>query len=237
MADNRVENFKYLRKITAGDYFHVNSGTLLISGIYVPVDKAILYRYNDDAMKGLFDLGAVIYAESTDDIVYTDYTDKYEGWGRLFRHAGGIPFLSPNNSNRQNGFESIWVQSAIEEARNSAEGKARFSITLSHNGTVSNGDFFGYSSLIPGDDTPIIVGKDSIFEEFTFSNKNNSADFTLYFFKNNSLFLTVVRSNTLYFVYTNINEEFSGGDEIYIRYGDNGGNASDVGMVLYFKPL
>lgn len=116
---------------------------------------------------------------------------------------------------------------------------AIFPIVLQHNGSVGNGTFFGYSNLISGLDTPIVVPVDSTLDNFTFSNKNSSADYTIEFRKNTtggSAFYSVSKTNTSSFVDTlGSPEPFSAGDLIYVKYVDNGSNASDVGLVLNFK--
>lgn len=142
--------------------------------------------------------------------------------------------------NSTNGFIATEVQSAIEEAKATGDA-AIFPITLQHNGVVNNNTFFGYSSLIPGDDTPVIIQKDALFTGFTFSNKVIDADFTLEFRKNSLVsapFLTVSKTNTQFFSHDLVSQEsFSQEDEIYVKYIDDGTNASDVGIVLTMKAV
>ena len=91
--------------------------------------------------------------------------------------AQSTPF-EPNRNPDYNGnvgaLSADNVQDAIEEAYNNAPGKiARYTITLTHNGAVGNGTFFGYSNLIPGDASPILFPFASTLTEFTFTNKKN----------------------------------------------------------------
>ena len=61
-----------------------------------------------------------------------------------------------NDADRGNGFISTNTQEAIEELLNIAA-PLRVPISLIYNGTLSNGNFIGYSNLLPGDATPIII--------------------------------------------------------------------------------
>ena len=114
----------------------------------------------------------------------------------------------------------------------------RYALVLQHNGTVGNGTFFGYSNLINGLDTPIVIPRNSTLKDLSFSNANASADFTIYLRKNSSTatpFYTITKTNSDNFTEIDINELFSAGDLIYLEYQDNGTNASDVGIVLFFR--
>lgn len=150
--------------------------------------------------------------------------------------ARGTPF-----DNSTNGYTSTNVQEAIEEGVGTALETPIYTILLQHNGTVSNGTWLGYDSLLPGDATPVIIPRNSEFTRFTFSNANSSADYTLTFRKNSLVatpFLTVSRTNTQFFSYTLSPEElFSAGDQIYIQYQDDGQNASDAVILLGFRAL
>jgi hypothetical protein len=113
---------------------------------------------------------------------------------------------------------------------------ARFTIVLTHNGTINNGTWYGYSSVIPGDTTPIMVQRDSTLLEIAWSNSNSDADFTLHFKKNSTGaadFLTLAYTDTQYFTHLLVTpEEFNQGDRIYIQHEDDGGNAANVGLLL-----
>ena len=150
-------------------------------------------------------------------------------------HSYSVPF-----DNSENGFDAETTQEAIEEAKMTATGLPRWTLVLQYNGTISNGDFIGYDSLISGEDTPVIIGAQSYFAEFTFSNSRDNADYALEFYKNGTnpgdLFLTVSKTNVQYFTHELITPEFFNlGDIIYIKYVDQGTNASDVVVVLYMR--
>ena len=155
-----------------------------------------------------------------------------------FRHsikevADSVPF-----DNDTNGFTSENVQEAIEEVQDIAS-PLRVPISLIYNGTLSNGDFIGYSNLLPGDNTPIIVPITGSFVEFTWSNNNASADFALEFRINTTggaaFFTWSVDNTQTAAVVLPVPESFSIGDEIYVKYIDEGTNARDAAIVLLFK--
>lgn len=149
------------------------------------------------------------------------------------------PGRNPDSTGQQSQLTKENVQDAIEEAYWTAPGLiARFTLTCLHNGTISDDTFFGYSDLISGDATPIIIPKKSTFLEFTFSNQRSNADYTLEFRKNSTTatpFLTVSKTNTQFFFEDGISEPFNAGDAIFIKYVDNGTNARDCALVMYFR--
>ena len=116
---------------------------------------------------------------------------------------------------------------------------SRYTILLTHNGLPSNGDWLGYSSLIPGDDTPIIFPLDCTLLELTFSNKNSDADFDLELYKNGltvtEKFHTINKTNILTFTETGIDEHFNANDKFYIKFIDQGKNPSDVAIILFLQ--
>lgn len=115
---------------------------------------------------------------------------------------------------------------------------ARYTIVLQNNGSVSNNQFIGYDSLIPGDSTPVTIPVNSIFKGFAFSNDNANADFNLEFRKNTTggaAFHTSTKTNTQYYAESVTDTSFAAGDRIYIKYIDTGDNASDVGLTLFFQ--
>ncbi len=112
-------------------------------------------------------------------------------------------------------------------------------ITLAYNGSLSNNEFIGYTNLIPGDDTPIISPITGLFTGFTWSNRNSNADFALEFRKNTTggaAFFTWSVDNTQTASVDLVTPEaFTAGDEIYVKYIDEGQNGTDAVIVLRFK--
>lgn len=154
--------------------------------------------------------------------------------------AESIPF---DNSTAQFDSDPENVQEAIDAGGDKAQvalDTPRYSIPLIYNGTLSNNEFIGYSNLLPGDSTPIVVPIDSILEEYTFSNNSSTADYGIELRKNSTVatpFNTVSKDNTQFFVESGIGESFNQGDTIYVKYIDEGSNARDVGIVLIFKAV
>lgn len=112
-------------------------------------------------------------------------------------------------------------------------------INITQNGTLSNGDWLGYSNLLPGDDTPIVIPITGTLVGLTWSNRRNTADFALEFRLNST-------TNPIFYTYTTTNtqtdnivlptpEPVTEGDTIFIQYIDQGKNAADANIVLRFK--
>lgn len=130
------------------------------------------------------------------------------------------------------------TRSAIVEAFNSAA-PLRTTIPLLYNGTLSNNEFIGYTNLLPGDDTPIVVPITGEFSGFTFSNSRTGPDFSIEFRLNSTtgtVFYTYVNSNTqTESISLPTPETVTAGDEIYLKYIDQGTNAADAAIVLQFR--
>ena len=139
--------------------------------------------------------------------------------------------------NTSNDFDSDNVQDALEEVQFLVD-PLLVPITLVFNGTLSNGEFIGYSNLLPGDDTPIVCPITGNFIGFTWSNSRSNADFALVFRKNSTTttpFFTWSVDNTQTANVEITPEPFSAGDTIFVEYVDEGTNASDASIVLGFK--
>ena len=147
--------------------------------------------------------------------------------------AESVPF-----DNDTNGFTADNVQDAIEEVDNEVT-PLRVPLNLIHNGTLSNGDWIGYSNLLPGDETPIIVPITGQFVEFTWSNEAANADFALEFRLGSTVatpFFTWSVDNTqTAAVVLPTPESVTVGDTMFIKYVDEGQNASDAAIVLLFR--
>lgn len=115
----------------------------------------------------------------------------------------------------------------------------RVPISLVHNGTVGNNTFIGYSNLLPGDSTPIVVPITGTFTGFTWSNSNSTADFALEF-------RLVSTTATKFFTWTATNTQTSSvvlptpeavttGQKFYVKYLDQGDNSSDAVIILQFR--
>lgn len=158
----------------------------------------------------------------------------------MFRHAlsrlqDAIDTFFDNSTN---GFTANNVQEAIEEVEFIAA-PLIVPILLTHNGTLSNNTFLGYDNLLPGDSTPVIAPITGNFTVFTWSNSRSFADFELEFRKNTTVgtpfFSWSVNNTKTASVVLPTPEPFTAGDEIYVKYVDQGFNASDAAVVLGFK--
>lgn len=193
----------------------------------------------------------ILYANSTDvqTLIANATLTVNDGTSDLSAVEGANYIKYPDNANNilftdtTSGLTSNTAREAIDEAALNADtalNTPRYTISLQHNGTVSNNTFFGYSNLIPGDDTPIVIPIKSELTEFTFSNEKSGADYGLEFRKNSStasVFYSVSKDNTQFFNDSTISQSFLAGDTIFVKYKDEGSNASDVGIILFFKAV
>lgn len=150
--------------------------------------------------------------------------------------------LTNSFDNSSNGFVSTNVQAAIEEAKTTAEGKARYALSLINNGTLTNGQFIGYNELLPGDQTLIVFPVACAIKEVVFTNSsvNNLGTFT---FRKNSTAGASYRTWTINTgatvkqqVLTGINDTFASGDYVTIKWAKTGGSTpSDMALVLYIQ--
>lgn len=148
--------------------------------------------------------------------------------------ARGTPF-----DNSSNGFTATQVQAAIEEAKTSAPGKARASITTIFNAAISNNQWLGFSDQLPGDTVPIRIPWNCVMTEVAVSWVGTAVDGQLKFFKNGLVDPTnVVFTRT----FTNVNGgevffpniSFAANDQYRGRWIDTGDNPSDMAIVYFF---
>jgi len=161
------------------------------------------------------------------------FTNAHASGPFTFQVAQAVPF-----DNATNGFTSEEVQSAIEEAKNTAPGKARATIASLHNGTLSNGFWIGYTDLINSFDSPFVLAWGATLKEVTFSNNNLSVDGAIDFYKNgtaagqiihNEVFTNVDKVKTF-----NVDHHFIAGDLLRLRWTDTGTNPKDMGLMMFF---
>ena len=146
--------------------------------------------------------------------------------------------------NSMNGFIASDTQTAIEEAKNTG-GVQRFSINFLHNSTLGNGQRMGFSNLLPN--TPVIIPKGSLLKEITFSNDRANADARFDIYRRPIPLTTNVPgvtatllqqwtlTNTLAAVLSNMNHDFTGGQELLIIFNSTGVNPADVSMICFFQ--
>lgn len=150
--------------------------------------------------------------------------------------AYSVPF-----DNATNGFSSSDTQSAIEEAKQNAEGFPRAGVRSTYNGTISANQWLGPSELLPN--TPLIVFPVSTkLNEITWSNQTTNVAFRIQFRLNSrtgTIFytLTVTSPNSGFGYVSGLNFTFSPGDTIHAQYLDDGTNASDVDLILWISRI
>jgi len=141
-----------------------------------------------------------------------------------------------NHSLRGNHIQAKNSQEAIEEVKYAG----RYTMVLTHDGGVHNRTYIGHSKQLKGNETPVIIPKNSVLEEVTFSNKVDDADFDLELRKNSidaEVFKTISIIQKQTHIENSVNQEFNQGESIYIKYVDYGKNAKDVAIQLVFRIL
>lgn len=150
--------------------------------------------------------------------------------------AAATPF-----DNSSNGFIADEVQTAIEEAKQNAEGFPRAGIRSTYNGTVGNNNWLGPTELLPN--TPLLVAPVKLkLQEITWANQNTNVDFRIEFrltSKTGTIFhtLTVTSPNSGYGYVSGINYDLNPGDAIWAQYKDNGTNMSDADLILWVSRI
>lgn len=141
--------------------------------------------------------------------------------------------------NSTNGFVSTEAQSAIEEAKQNAEGFPRAGIRSCYNGTVSNNNWLGPNELLPN--TPLFVAATKIkINEISWSNQTANVAFRIQFritSRTGTIFytLTVTSPNSGFGYATGVNYVLNPGDVIHAQYLDDGTNCSDMDLVLWIS--
>ena len=150
--------------------------------------------------------------------------------------------LSTPFDNATNGFVAYEVQSAIEEARNTALGKLRDPRHFAMNGTVSNGNWISVNNLIPSFKYVFTEPVKLIGIEWSCGN-GNGKDFDLEFYKNGETVSDLFR---IYEIRNSLNDYgyeigwsnlFDIGDFMRVKYIDQGLNVSDFAGRFLFEVL
>ena len=223
-----VEKVKPLKLETGGDFDYLPTETDPTEDYLAA--KGFALANSDNYLMDL---------DGSNNIQFKDATETIPVTVRQLRTATTNIF-----SNSGNGFVSTDVQNAIVEARDTASGKVRYTIQLIMNGSVSNGSRIAYSELLPT--TPVIIPKNSILREITFSNQNTTTDAQFDIYRRavpastngtgGATFLqSWVLTNQLSSVLSGLNYSFTAGQEILIRLTDTGDNPSDLAMALFFE--
>jgi len=159
---------------------------------------------------------------------------------KKFQIAATVPFEA-DGTNFPTSIKEC--QSAIEYAKQNAEGFPRAGLPLVYNGTLGNGDWISYSNLTP--DTPIVFPVRSKIKEVTWANdpSRDNRDFDLEFYRNGEaagdLYWTYqVRSSAEHYGFVDgRNDIFEAGDFMRIKYIDQGLNCADLVVVIWFSRI
>ena len=144
-------------------------------------------------------------------------------------------------ANQANGFTSNNTQSAIEEAKLTAQGFPRAGISSVQNGTVGNNDWLGPNELLPN--TPFTVFPLELeINEITWSNSNSNVAFDIQFrtgSKTGAIFytLSVTSPNSGNGYVSGLSYSFPAGTTIWAQYKDNGTNMSDASITLWVSRI
>lgn len=147
--------------------------------------------------------------------------------------AKSVPF-----DNATNGFVADKVQEAIEEAKDTALGKARVTMSSIMNGAVGANNWLGHNELVPGDTVPFRIPWDCTLKEVTVSFPTLSVDGAIEFYKNGTGAGQLIYTET----FTNVdggknftpNLTFAAGDLLRMRWIDTGTNPSDMATQMFF---
>lgn len=163
---------------------------------------------------------------------------KFKIFRYTFQIARTVPFETDNNDFPPSVEE---VQTAIEYAKQNAEGFPRAGIPLIFNGTITNNDWISYSNLTPS--VPIPWAVKTKINELTWANSEtrDNRSFDLQIFKLVGSVQTLVktlevRNSPEHFGYwENIDVTFNPGEAMRIRYIDKGKNCADLCLVPWFS--
>lgn len=147
--------------------------------------------------------------------------------------SAAVPF-----DNATNGFTATDAQAAIEEAKNTAPGKARASITTFFNGVINNNQWLGYNDALPGDLVPIRLPFACTLKEMTISWSGAAVDGVLKLYKNGTadpanVVYSRTFSNQANGDYFTVDASFAAGDTLRGRWTDQGDNPSDMAIVYF----
>ena len=98
-------------------------------------------------------------------------------------------------NNSINGFVATDVQTAIEEAKSSAEGKVRYNATCGFDGNASSGRYLEFITNISSSLTPFVIAEKSYLKSISIGTNGNSTT-TVTIYKNGVALETIATSGT-----------------------------------------
>lgn len=155
---------------------------------------------------------------------------------KITQVSESLPF-----DNSSNGFLADNAQTAIEEAKQNAEGFPRAGCRSIYNGTLSNGQWMGPSELTSN--TPLLVFPvKTKINEITWANQNTNVSFDINFYKNQKggitpFYTLSVRNGITHGYVSGLSYTFDPGDILWAQYIDYGTNLSDADLILWISRI
>ncbi|MEO5348884.1 MAG: hypothetical protein H7836_04485 [Magnetococcus sp. YQC-3] len=189
--------------------------------------KGIAFENNDNRLLDL---------DASGNMQFKDFTEA--AYIQLWKLRRSIYNIFDNSTN---GFTATNEQAAIEEARNTAVGKARFAMAFVANGVLGNNTWLGFSELVPSNTTPLIIPVACTLKELAFSFAGANVDGQMKIFKNglvnptNVVYtMTLTNANT-YKLDTGVNVNLVAGDRLSAQWIDTGDNPNDGCLQWFFQ--
>jgi hypothetical protein len=114
--------------------------------------------------------------------------------GAIFQFQRALQALYVSFDNATNGFTSTEVQSAIEEAKTSAEGKARYAVGFGFDGSGSSGRWLETHTNIASNISGYVVAQPAVIKELSLA-CGSSTTITVGIYKNLVQITTIVMSS------------------------------------------
>jgi hypothetical protein len=147
---------------------------------------------------------------------------------RTSQVARSTPF-----DNNTNLFTSTEVQSAIEEARDTALGRARYALICAFDGSAGSGRWLEWSKSVPSNTSPFACPRVCALTELSFGCNTNNANTTITVFKNNVAFTTIQMINQKTKTEIKTGLDVNIGDLISVQ--TTGGTSSRPVLFLFFE--
>lgn len=155
------------KNTTVSTLTHAASGIALLPSIYYDASVFDVSKLYDSELTGWITAGSVIFNDGT-----SDYTAAnglaYLNW------PGGISAQVKFN-NSTNGFVATNDQAAIEEAKNTATGRARFLGCCGFDGNASSGRYLEYNSNVDSNISGFVIPRAAKLKELSLVHTANSA--------------------------------------------------------------
>lgn len=138
--------------------------------------------------------------------------------------------------NSTNGFASNNVQSAIEEAKNTAEGKARWLASPGFDGTASVGRYLEFSSNVNSNQSGLVVPRSASLKELSLAlNTSGTITFTIYKWNGSAetSLTTISTSSSRKSIVTGLDILLNSNDELRVKC--TSGSGSRPILYMFFQ--